>query len=390
MKNILGISLLIVLSLPLLCFAHEIPDGAPPFVPSKNCKGCHPVIFEEWSNSMHSQSSAHQDPAHAAVHRKFVTAREKAGKPGNYHCANCHAPMAENLNELMSGKKKLDSRNPLEREGVGCAFCHRIDSILHQKNFNRYRINKDGAFTVAAPSGKAPHKTRGSALFAEGDICMGCHSHKINAKGVSICVMKKEGSGDCLSCHMEKQEGAPAVGSARKMHRSHVMPGGHHPEMLKKAVHLEAAITEEKGEKTLHVTLANRTGHAFPSTSPMRMAFLKVTAVNEGGEIIWTNFSKSPMEDKQGVLLKVFAAGKKVGVPAWQADRVAFDRRLKEGEKRVLTYPLPAGTEKVTITLFYRLFTPKAAKMLEIPAVGLNRVNIPVQKIEVKPGDQGS
>ncbi|NOY54086.1 MAG: hypothetical protein GXP58_10800, partial [Deltaproteobacteria bacterium] len=375
------ISLLIFF--PTLSFAHAIPQGAVSFTPSRSCKGCHPAIFEEWNSSIHARSSLHKDPAHRAVYRKFIAARKKAGKPGNYHCGSCHTPMAKNLKALMSGKAQPDPSARMEREGVGCTFCHRIEAIIHRKNFNRYRISRERTFAVSSPSGKAPHKTRGSALFAKGRLCMGCHSHMVNPKGTPICVMKTEGAGNCLSCHMEKKEGAPAVGSAKKTHRSHFIMGGHDPEMLKKSVNLSGRITTANGKKELKITLANRTPHSFPATNPMRMAFLRITARNARDEMIWSNFSKGPMEDKQGVFLKAFAAGTQVGVPAWKADRIAFDKRLKAGEKRHLTYRLPAETEKVTLTLFYRLFTPKAIRKLAIPAVGLNGVAVPIRKLEL-------
>ncbi len=375
----------LLLFFPVLSSAHDIPKGSVPFAPSMRCRKCHPAIYQEWSRSMHGQSSLHKDRSHLAVYKKFVADRKKAGKPGNYHCANCHAPMAKNLKALMSGKAKPDAKAWEESEGVGCSFCHRIDSIIHQKNFNRYRINGDGAFAVSIPSGKAPHTTRGSALFAKGRLCMGCHGHKVSGRGVVICSMEQEGSGNCLSCHMAERAGAPAVTSARKTHRSHAMAGGHDPAMLKKAVKLSGKIIRANGKKKLKVTLSNKTTHAFPSTNPMRMAFLKITARNARNEVIWSNFSKGPMEDKEGVFLKAFAAGKKVGVPAWKAQRIAFDNRLKTGEERRLTYPIPAETGKVTLTLYYRLFTPKAIRMLNIPALGLNGVKVPVQTVEVHP-----
>ncbi|MCW5209989.1 hypothetical protein VU10_07450, partial [Desulfobulbus sp. US1] len=109
------------LSLLLLCcsalcwtaagYSHELPEGAVPLVKSKECAPCHPTIYREWQESFHAKSSTLKDPAHGAVHQAFLKAMEKKGKKGNYHCANCHAPMTNNIKDLMTGAAELDSEN---------------------------------------------------------------------------------------------------------------------------------------------------------------------------------------------------------------------------------------------------------------------------------------
>ncbi|XOF34600.1 MAG: multiheme c-type cytochrome [Candidatus Electrothrix sp. YB6] len=363
-------------------YSHELPEGAVPLVKSETCASCHPVIYQEWQESFHANSSALKDPAHGAVHQAFLKAMEQQGKQGNYHCANCHAPMADNLKDLMSGKAELDSSNWTHNEGTGCTFCHRIDSIVEKKMFNQYRLNKDGAFHTSRPvNAKAPHKMAQSALFAEGQVCMGCHSHKLNGKDVPICMMKDEADGNCISCHMSEAEGSPTVNAAAKTHRSHRMPGGHDMEMLEKAATLETELKTEGKKWHLVVTVNNMIKHTFPSTNPMRMAFIKVVAKDKEGNKVWENFTDSPMEDKQALFFKAFKAGEEKGVPSWAADGVAFDTRLKAGESRELTYTLadPSITE-VDIILFYRLFPPKAIKGFSIPEDGVNEKLYPVAK----------
>ncbi|MCI5145865.1 MAG: hypothetical protein D3923_10135, partial [Candidatus Electrothrix sp. AR3] len=253
--------------------AHELPDGAVPLEKSEKCATCHPAIFQEWQESFHAQSSAHKDPAHQAVHQAFIKAMEKKGKKGNYHCANCHAPMSDNMKELMTGKAELDSGNWSQQEGTGCTFCHRIEGVIEQEKFNQYKLNKDGAYHTSRPANtKAPHKTAQSPLFADGQVCMGCHSHKINGKGAEICVMKEEGKGNCISCHMPQTEGGPAINSSAKTHLSHKMTGAHDLKMLQQAITLEAAIKSEGKEQVISIAVKNIIEHSFPSTNPMRMA----------------------------------------------------------------------------------------------------------------------
>jgi hypothetical protein len=373
------LALVCLFTSPATSYSHDVPQGAAAFEKSETCKACHVAVYDEWNKSMHSVSSALKDKAHATMHGKYAEAMKAAGLAPDYHCSNCHTPMADDLKGLASGQKQLDGSDWKEAEGVGCAFCHRVASIVEGQSMNSFAINKDGEYSVSSPSpsGAAPHKTSASELFKGGRMCMGCHSHMLNAKGVSICVMREEGAGDCQSCHMAKVDGAPAEGSKKTTHFSHLMPGGHNPAQLLKAVTLNASIkTAWSGERTLVIDLTNVIAHTFPATMPMRMAFLKVVFKDPAGNPVWSNFKDSPMEDKQAVFMKAFKAGDKVGVPAWAAEATAFDSRLKAGEKRTLTYPLSTGgVSKIEVMLIYRLFPQPAVEMMGIPMDGVNDKN---------------
>ena len=362
--------------------AHELPEGAVPLARSEECASCHPVIYKEWRESFHAKSSALADPAHGAVHQSFLKAMEKKGKKGNYHCANCHAPMADNIKALMTGAAELDSSNWTHSEGTGCTFCHRIEAVVEKEMFNQYRLNTDGTRQTGRPAKEGlPHKTGQSDLFVEGKVCMGCHSHKLNGKKVPVCLMKDEERGNCLECHMPVVEGRATVGTKRTSHRSHIMPGGHYPEMLKKAATLDAEVITEGKERRLEVTVTNIISHTFPSTNPIRIAFIKAVAKDKDGNTVWENFKESPLEDKQGFFFKAFKAGEKKGVPTWAADGIAFDTRLKAGETRKLFYPLEDPTiTQVDVMLLYRLFPAKAIKDFGIPEDGVNEKAYPVAK----------
>ncbi|MDA8434057.1 MAG: multiheme c-type cytochrome [Nitrospiraceae bacterium] len=353
--------------------AHQFPAGAEKLAKSEECSGCHAAIYTEWTASMHANSSPFKDNAHNAVRLKFAASLKQMGKTPSYHCANCHTPMADNIADLMSGKAQPDSDNWTHTEGTGCSFCHRIESIVPGKEFNQYVLNKDGSFYSSNPSGKAPHKTAKSALFSSGEVCMGCHSHMRNSKGAPICVMDEEGASNCLTCHMPEAEGSPAAGSEKKTHFSHALPGGHDIDMLRKAVSLDMSVDTSAKPLKVAVTLKNISAHTFPSTMPMRLAFLKLTAEDSSGRVVWTNIKESPMEDMQSVLVKMFKAGEEKGVAPWKAEAVAMDTRLKKGEERKLSYTVPSDNIKtVSVSLIYRLFAPPAMKMMGIPADGKN------------------
>jgi hypothetical protein len=367
--------------------AHELPQGAEPLQQSEQCAACHPQIVKEWQESFHAKSSVHKDSAHNAMHQAFSKAMTAQGKKPTYHCAACHAPMADNMKALMSGEAAPDSSNASQTEGVGCSFCHRIEAVTHGKSFDQYTLNKDGAYKTSRPTNpKAAHKTGQSPLFADGQICMGCHSQYVNPHEVPICVMTEEGKGNCVRCHMEKAEGAPAAGSEAKTHISHRFPGGHDADMLRKAAALELKVESTGKERVVSIAVKNTTEHTFPSTNPMRMAFVKVRAKNKSGAVIWENFKADPLkEDKQAVFFKAFKAGDKVGVPSWEAEAMAFDTRLKTGETRTLRYPLYSPEiSEVEAELIYLLFPPKAIEGFGIPKDGVNDQRFSVAKKSVQ------
>jgi len=365
----------LLISLSALSQAHQLPEGAAPLEKSEQCSACHPEIYKEWQESYHAKSSAHKDSAHKAVHDAFSKFLTGQGKKANYHCANCHAPMSDNLKELMSGEAAPDSGNWTQTDGVGCSFCHRIEAVSEGKSFNQYKLNKDGAYHTSRPaSGKTPHPAGTSPLFADGQVCMGCHSQYVNPHEVPICAMTEEGVGNCVACHMPQAEGAPAVGSAAKTHTLHRMPGGHDLDMLQKAASLDLRVETKGKERAVVIEVKNTTEHTFPSTNPMRMVFVKVRAKDKSGAVIWENFKEDPLkEDKQAVFFKAFKAGERVGVPSWEAESLAFDTRLKTGETRRLSYPIYSPEISVVeAEVVYLLFPPKALDGFGIPKDGVN------------------
>jgi hypothetical protein len=368
--------------------AHELPEGAEPFQESGQCASCHPQIFKEWQESFHAKSSVHTDSAHNAVYQAFSKFLTSKGKKPNYHCANCHAPMSDNLKELMSGDALPDSKNASQVAGVGCTFCHRIEAINPGENFNQYRLNKDGAYHIGRAVTAQPkaHKIAESPLFTDGEVCMGCHGHKLNSHETPICLMTDEGKSNCITCHLPKVAGSPTVGADATTHFSHTMAGGHDLAMLQQAADLEIKVQGKGMERQVVVTVQNKTEHTFPSTNPMRMAFIKVQAKDKNGTVLWENFKKDPLkEDRQAVFFKAFKAGEQVGVPSWQAESLAFDTRLKRGESKVLTYPLYSNEiSEVEAELVYLLFPPKAFESFAIPKDGVNDKRASVVKKSVK------
>ncbi len=345
----------LLLMIPAGALAHKLPAGFKGFKDSASCAPCHVTIYNEWSMSMHSMSDRKSDPAHNAVFLAFSQFMAKAGKKAPYFCGSCHSPAA--AGRPASGAKEAYSSVP----GIPCAFCHGVESMSGGKLFNTYSLSTTTTSAGAVSGVSAPHPVSKWSFASPSEMCLGCHGKMKNGKGTVICSMDMEGSSDCISCHMKKVPGTSTFGVAEKSHYSHFFPGGHDRQMLKKGISLSLTANARK----LLVNIKNENPHYFPSTSPMRAAYVKVDVLDRNGKVIFT--SPAPMPGQKELFMRVFTAGMKKGVPPWMAEK-AVDSRIKTGETRTLTYDIPKGAARARAVLYYRLFTPAAAAKFGIPA----------------------
>ncbi|MBI5191243.1 MAG: hypothetical protein HZA22_11310 [Nitrospirae bacterium] len=354
--------------------AHQLPEGFSGFEDPSVCGKCHEEIYNEWSSSMHAKSSRQGDPVHAAVHGAYTSAIKAQGGKADYHCANCHAPAAANLEALTKGDAAPDDADPSAAGGVTCSFCHKVDGLVEGEEFHTYRVTD--TIKGSADNPDAAHEVELSEFASSYKMCLGCHGKKVNSKGGVTCSMEEEGISDCLTCHM------PQVGDAsgKPSHAFHGMHGGHNPEMLKRG----AAVSLGAEVGRLVVSLKNTNPHFFPSTNPMRVAYVKVEVFGADGALLFTNFDKDPSADPKAMMMRVFKAGDKLGVASWDADGVARDTRLAAGEDRLITYELPAGAARATAKLFYRLVPGPAIEKFRIPKDGVVDVPHLVSEAEIK------
>jgi nitrate reductase cytochrome c-type subunit len=349
--------------LPTWAFAHQFPAEFKGFADSASCAPCHKTIYDEWSASMHAKSSRASDPAHNAVFSAFSQAMAKTGKKAPYFCASCHNPASE-----------VAAKTSSPVQGITCTFCHSAEGVLEGKMFNTYKL----ATTITSPSAQeTPHKVSQWSFASPYMMCLGCHGKMVNGKGTVICSADLEGYSNCVKCHMEEKAGAPDEGSAKSSHYSHFFPGGHDKDMLKNGITL--SLGAEMGK--LIVIIKNDNPHFFPSTNPMRAAYLKVSVLDKDGKPLFD--SPAPAPGQKELFMRIFSADGKVGVPSWDAKEV-IDSRIREHEERALTYDLPKGAAKATAALYYRLFTPAAAAKLGIPPQSAEPVKVSEAEIEIK------
>jgi hypothetical protein len=268
------LSLFFALSLAL--FAN---DASHEFEPSKECQACHPQIYSEYYDSMHANATPDKDVIHKAVWDKHP----HKNKLEQYSCGKCHSPAADNLDKMLTdGQKALhDSNNPTHQEAVSCAYCHRIEDIEKHKQSNTNVMSKEpksyyGSQRASLDSPYHKIITEKNEHFANGNVCVGCHSHNLNNHGLNLCstnVNDEMSQANCVSCHMPKVDGSVSSIHETKKHTFHGFAGAHsHSDMLSKYVDISLI----KNIDHFIVNVDNRSSHAL-LLHPMRMAVLKIS-----------------------------------------------------------------------------------------------------------------
>jgi hypothetical protein len=204
-----------------------------------------------------------------------------------------------------------------------------------------------------------------SAVYKSNQICMGCHDQRKNGNNVPLCATGDEyaASGDqvnCQSCHMPMVNG----------HSSHTWSGGHDKNMLRKALQLKLDIVKgAKGDSTFKakVVMKNMLPHKFPTGSPFRNAYLKLSAYNEKGETVWQNYQSNPFkEDKDAVMIYILGDGQGTPTGPPKAKEVLGDTRLKPHEEKIMEYEISgAGITFIRAEVLYHLLTPKLVTKLD-------------------------
>ncbi|MBA1419835.1 MAG: hypothetical protein FAF03_02985 [Epsilonproteobacteria bacterium] len=338
------------------------------------CKKCHPIIYAEYQNSMHAKASVFKDPVHKAVWDKHP-----AKAKNNYKCAKCHTPSDH---DLISGKSKLEDNKIQQTEPISCQACHTIESIEKHTKINKNKFTKKKKYFFSADSKrkgkkitfKEKHsffglmtKTSGSPYhdidysnenFYDGGMCLGCHDHKQNGKGFSVCDMqiKKNDSLDnkdtCISCHMPKIKGTFVNLKNTHTHAFHGI-SIHTINTSLLAKHIKLSL--QKTTDGFEVSIENKANHTL-FAQPLRLNQLRVNIEREGKTL--------SLERKN--FIRIIGKDGKPAMP-WVADSELKNTLIKAHETRTVDYdtPLEKG-DTVVIEFGYYLVNPKAAKKLNI------------------------
>ncbi len=299
--------------LSLLLLFITVTDAKDKYLDNHACNECHEKIYEEYQSSAHAKSYFTDE-----LHHKIA---DKAD-PKKYACATCHMPMADNLQDLISGKARPDKNNKTHTDAISCYFCHTIAYVKKAHNFNintKARQAKDFKPTLYGrllnPDDSDKHSSIKSPIYGK-MVCMGCHSHKLNENNVTIfrAMTDKQESVKCIECHMPE-----IAGGAEKMdkksrghHASHKFLGIYDKAFRATGTDINITHTQEG----IEVKLTNKMGHPL-IVQPARVKYLEVKVLRAGKEI-WKNYKEHPREDKAVYFEYRFRGkdGKKVIIPA--------------------------------------------------------------------------
>jgi len=359
-----------------------------------SCKNCHEEIYNQWSGSMHANSSALNDPIHGAFYRNVVgDPTEEGVKAGNGKypvCHKCHAPVA-----AMEGSTKLDAK-PAYAAGIACTTCHSFSAFKGTDTpdgkplygIDAYEMDTESLYgpsgisytTERTPEGATwptpvhhpvPIQGNKSELFKSNDACMGCHEKRANPHGTPLCRTGNEYRAgknfvSCQACHMPivtvpKMKDGQVVPGETVTIADHTMAGGHDGKMITRGIAMSMDTQREGDTIKATLTVRNRLPHAYPTGAPFRNFFIRIATYDKDGQMLWKNYEVHPIKDDPKAAFW-YTLGDEAGKPTMppKATQVLADTRLKPNEVRTLEYEIPVkpGTAILRAEALYDLMLP--------------------------------
>ena len=332
------------------------------YLDNHSCKECHEEIYEEYIHSAHALSYFNDE-----LHRKVADLSDSK----TYECAPCHMPAAGDVARLVSGEERPSPRDKRQSDGVSCFFCHTIAYVKKAHRFNRnlparqaegYKPSLFGP--LVNPDDSDKHSSLNSPIYID-NVCMGCHSHKLNENNVTIfrTMGPTDTSRGCVRCHMPKVPGGAEKRNNRNRseHRSHRFPGIRDPKFRATGYEIRIA----RSGDGIDVTLVNKMPHPM-IVQPARSKYLEIRVLRNG-KPIWRNYRKDPSEDSKAYFVyRFFRDGHPVTFPTHAtSERV---NNLAGKEKRLLHYRIP-GLQKgdvVEATLWGRLAKGECERVIHL------------------------
>lgn len=315
----------------------ESEPPAAEFQSASVCVECHPEIYKAWAASEHA--TAFTSPAFQIPYDRIRRENPELARP----CEQCHNPMAF---ILAPDDPKADI---FSHEGVGCDFCHSVESVNAKGPWPRYRARAGIKF---GPQGGQPgnkaHVSRFSRLHITSEFCAGCHEFR-NEYGVPILSTVSEWEQSfyrgeqvhCQFCHLPQLFDARFIDNKKQKGLiDHGMVGGHSRERLALAIPIKATLRYSDDEAELIVTVKNDTvGHKTPSGLPMHKLRLAAALQDVQGKLI---------DRKEEWFERVIGdgGGKPLERPEQaftEGREVLKDNRISPKESRLVRYRFPLG-----------------------------------------------
>ncbi len=261
----------------------KIPEGLTS-LSSKECGLCHKDHYEEWNTSTHSM---------AWKDLQFQAEIAKESSP--YMCINCHIPLANQQEYLITGLedgdiyKPIKEKNPLfdpelQQEGINCASCH----------------VRNGAILSVTVSNRAPHKSVQDDNHLTEQLCINCHNAVAVVTPELVCTFEtgdewKAGpfaeTKNCKTCHMPSIDRSIVEGFPKRKSRMHYFMGSGIPKLDSlKPERLDGLHYEFTGIKmsyramdsvVIKTNVINKfAGHNVPTGDPERFIITKLSVFN--------------------------------------------------------------------------------------------------------------
>ncbi len=300
--------------------------------PSSRCGDCHQQIYEMWRRSMHA--GAVTDPVFQASYMRAY--HETAGRAREV-CLRCHAPAA-----VLAGD--LDLRDPNNREGITCDFCHSVLSVDLKRPDRPFRVVLDGVKRGPLLDADSPaHLIAKSDLHKSAEFCAGCHEY-VSPVGLPLLSTYTEWLSSsqasegrtCQHCHMPMTPGQtvrPSLGVYRSEINLHDISGGHSADQVRKAATLRILRVqrEQPTVVAVEVEVTNvGSGHSIPTGLPTRKLILEVILFAGGREAhrFERQYQKVLLDDQGRPITEDHRA-------MLDAKTIREDTRLRPGERRV-------------------------------------------------------
>lgn len=269
---------------------HQIIPQGLASLKAEDCGKCHQEIYDEWKQSIHAV--AFQDLQFQAEWKKDDI----------YACLNCHTPLQNQQEFIVSGliggdyKQPVQQSNPhfdktLQKEGITCATCH----------------VRDGNVIGTIGNTNAPHKTIKDIEFLSEKLCTDCHNVVDELNDVLVCTFEtgdewknnwasKSGK-TCISCHMPETDRPIVLGFGKRISHSHHFAGSGIPKfygMNAKGLNgLEIRADSLKKEYSVGEELKyslilknNFAGHKVPTGDPERFFLIRFEIQDAEGNVL--------------------------------------------------------------------------------------------------------
>lgn len=267
----------------------------------KKCGECHSEIHKEWQQSWHAQSVV-SPGAIKGIHNFFAIGLPKEWKKPItkaevMKCYDCHAPVIQYASEklaveiaemVITAHKEKDkpagekAKKELSKLSVGCVSCHNLKATSVARGL-RGDPKKGAIYGATGADSDGAHETIQTVDITRSVMCMQCHGKYKAPDGETIqcntlsgsfqnAYQNNGGTETCQDCHMLK--------NSKTGKKSHIMPGGHDLDMVKKGLglkvnfaqyrHLPGKIKGVKNDKAwvpsavVTAFVENKAGHRIP------------------------------------------------------------------------------------------------------------------------------